>query len=62
MKTVFKTKSGVELFQDNDGFYSKNPDEIFKALKEDVCGSDVVASHLAVDLTVLTHFKGIKKL
>lgn len=67
LELVFRTKSGVDLFASVDqksqevvAFHSSNKDEVFKALKQDLCSSNPMDRNWATMLYVNAKTLGIK--
>lgn len=60
---IYKTASGVCLYEDNHGkFYSENPEAVIAALKEDLCSGEFLARVLASELLDSIYDKGITKI
>lgn len=57
-RVVFKTASGVELLEDSKGFYSKEPDAVIAALKEDMRSGDLLAGIMAAETLECIYAKG----
>lgn len=58
---VFKTASGVELYEDHGKFYSKDPEAVIAALREDLNSGEFLARVLAKELLDCINDKGIIK-
>lgn len=60
---VFKTASGVHLYEDRHGkFYSKDPEAVVAALKEDLHSGKFLDKVLASELLDCIYDKGITKI
>lgn len=60
---VFKTATGVKLYEDRHGkFYSENPEAVVAALKEDLNSGKFLDRILASELLDCIYDKGITKI
>ena len=60
---VFKTASGVRLYEDRHGkFYSEDPEAVVAALKEDLHSGEFLSKVLASKLLDCIYDKGLLRL
>lgn len=60
---IFKTASGICLYEDNHGrFYSEDPEAVIAALKEDLNSGEFLARIFAKELLDCINDKGITKI